>query len=150
MAERDAYRVLHVDPTADPDVIAAAYRVLARKLHPDTGGDDAANMAELTRAYAILRDPARRSAYDRQRRGGGATSVTANPVPPRDYGAATGSQLDFGRYAGWTLPEVARRDPDYLRWLSRHASGARFRLEIARLLGEPPVAGRTPGRPAGS
>ena len=149
MAERDAYRVLHVDPAADADVIAAAYRVLARKLHPDTGGDDAALMAELTRAYALLRDPARRAAYDRERRGGAPTTVA--PVPARADGAApAGSQLDFGRYAGWTLAEVARRDPDYLRWLSRHASGARFRLEIARLLGEPPVAGRTPGRSAGS
>jgi curved DNA-binding protein CbpA len=148
MTERDAYRVLHVDPAADPDVIAAAYRVLARKLHPDTGGDDAARMAELTRAYAILRDPQRRLAYDRERRGAVA-AVTPNPVPPRAEAPATGSQLDFGRYAGWTLPEVARRDPDYLRWLSRHASGARFRLEIARLLGEPPVAGRTPGRSEG-
>lgn len=145
MAERDAYRVLHVDPAADPDVIAAAYRVLARKLHPDTGGEDAALMAELTRAYAILRDPERRQAYDRERRGATPTIVAA-AAPRRPDGAApTGSQLDFGRYAGWTLPEVAGRDPDYLRWLSRHASGARFRLEIARLLGEPPVAGRRPG-----
>jgi curved DNA-binding protein CbpA len=149
MAERDAYRVLHVDPAADPDVIAAAYRVLARKLHPDTGGDDATRMAELTRAYAILRDPERRLAYDRERRGGVAAAVAANPVPARAEGAAAGSQLDFGRYAGWTLAEVARRDPDYLRWLSRHASGARFRIEIGRLLGEPPVAGRTPGRSEG-
>jgi curved DNA-binding protein CbpA len=145
MAERDAYRVLHVDPAADADVIAAAYRVLARKLHPDTGGDDATLMAELTRAYAILRDPQRRLAYDRERRGATPT-VGVAPVPRRPDGAApTGSQLDFGRYAGWTLPEVALRDPDYLRWLSRHASGARFRLEIARLLGEPPVTGRRTG-----
>ena len=145
MAERDAYRVLHVDPAADQDVIAAAYRVLARKLHPDTGGEDATLMAELTRAYAILRDPQRRLAYDRERRGAAPAAGSA-PVPQRPDGAGpSGSQLDFGRYAGWTLREVAGRDPDYLRWLSRHASGARFRLEIARLLGEPPVAGRRPG-----
>ena len=145
MAERDAYRVLHVDPAADQDVIAAAYRVLARKLHPDTGGEDATLMAELTRAYAILRDPERRLAYDRERRGA-APTVGSAPVPQRPDGAAASeSQLDFGRYAGWTLRDVAGRDPDYLRWLSRHASGARFRLEIARLLGEPPVAGRRQG-----
>ena len=146
MTERDAYRTLHVDPEADADVIAAAYRVLARKLHPDAGGDDAARMAELTRAYAILRDPDRRRAYDRQRRGAGRAAVTPAPVPsPSDDGSPDGGRLDFGRYAGWTLREVARRDPDYLVWLSRHASGARFRVEIAQLL-RPPSPARAPRR----
>jgi curved DNA-binding protein CbpA len=44
--------------------------------------------------------------------------------------------LDFGRYAGWTLGELARQDPDYLRWLSRHSSGIRYRSAILRLLAE--------------
>jgi curved DNA-binding protein CbpA len=35
MERRDPYRILNVTPGADPDVIRAAYRVLARKLHPD-------------------------------------------------------------------------------------------------------------------
>ena len=147
MADRDAYRTLHVDPEADPDVIAAAYRVLARKLHPDAGGDDASRMAELTRAFAVLRDPARRLAYDRERRGMGRARVAPATVPPPPGPERDGAQLDFGRYAGWTLPEVARRDPDYLRWLSRHASGARFRTEIARLLRPPdPPPGRRSSR----
>ena len=34
---RDPFRILQVQPDADPDVIKAAYRVLARKLHPDAG-----------------------------------------------------------------------------------------------------------------
>lgn len=135
MADRDAYRVLQVDAEADPDVIAAAYRVLARKLHPDAGGADAARMAELARAYAVLRDPVRRQAYDRERRGAVRAQVAPAPVPPSsDPAPGDTSRLDFGRYRGWTLPEVARRDPDYLRWLSRHASGARHRAEIAQLL----------------
>jgi curved DNA-binding protein CbpA len=34
--ERDFYKVLQVDPDADPDVIAAAYEVLSGKLNPRT------------------------------------------------------------------------------------------------------------------
>ena len=33
----DHYASLGIDPTADPEVIAAAYRALAKKFHPDTG-----------------------------------------------------------------------------------------------------------------
>ncbi len=136
---RDLYRVLQVDAGAEPDVIAAAFRVLARKLHPDQGGREAARMAELNHAYAVLRDVSARAAYDRERRGMGAATAPAaaaagvsRPVEAR----AGAARLDFGRYAGWTLREVARRDLDYVRWLSRHASGARHRQEIAVLLRE--------------
>ena len=31
----DAYRILQVDPSAEQVVIQAAYRVLARRFHPD-------------------------------------------------------------------------------------------------------------------
>jgi curved DNA-binding protein CbpA len=134
--ERDAYRVLQVDPHADPDVIAAAYRVLARKLHPDAGSADAARMAELNEAYARLRDPEERRRYDRERRAG--IQRAAAPVVPAPDGIPfsqpSDGRLDFGRYEGWTLEEVARRDVDYLRWLQRHASGARHRAEIAQIL----------------
>jgi curved DNA-binding protein CbpA len=51
-------------------------------------------------------------------------------------------QLDFGRYAGWTLRDLARQDPDYLRWLSRHSSGLRYRQEIQQLLPETGDLGR--------
>jgi len=141
---RDAYRILHVIRDADPDVVRAAYRVLARKLHPD-GKEaplDAAGeqrMADLNWAYAQVRDEAARKAYERQR------FATAPPTAaePRSHGAplsdgddATLATLDFGRYAGWQLRDVARRDIDYLVWLRRHASGARFRTAIDRLVRE--------------
>lgn len=134
--ERDAYRVLQVDPLADPDVIAAAYRVLARKLHPDSGSTDAARMAELNEAYSRLRDPEERRRYDRERRAGIQRPAPAAPAEPDGvaFSQPSDGRLDFGRYAGWTLEEVARRDLDYLRWLQRHASGARHRAEIGQLL----------------
>jgi hypothetical protein len=42
--------------------------------------------------------------------------------------------LTFGRYAGWSLRDLARRDPEYLLWLSRHSSGIRYRTEIYGIL----------------
>ena len=50
--------------------------------------------------------------------------------------------LDFGEYAGWRIAEVAERDPRYLRWLSRHSSGVRFRSIIEQVLGPDPELGR--------
>jgi hypothetical protein len=51
--------------------------------------------------------------------------------------------LDFGRYAGWKLRDVAKRDPEYVEWLRRHASGARYRVAIDQLLAERRAARRS-------
>lgn len=66
------YRALNVVPDADPVVIEAAYKALMKKHHPDkhpagpaAGERDA---AELNRAWAVLRDPTRRAAYDAEER----------------------------------------------------------------------------------
>jgi hypothetical protein len=65
---------------------------------------------------------------DRQRPvGPGAAESTFDPT-----------RLDFGHYAGHTIEELAATDPDYLRWLERHASGVRYRAEIHRVLGVVP------------
>lgn len=140
----DAYRVLQVDPSAEHVVIQAAYRALARRFHPDGDEPDAHRMAELNRAHAVLRDPESRRRHDMKR-----TMRHAQPIPvahpvgrvdgwtPRRM-AAEPSLLDFGRYAGWAISDLARHDPDYLRWLSRHSSGLRFREAIARALPREP------------
>ena len=55
-------------PDATDEEIKRAYRRMARELHPDTNGGDAqaeARFKEVTRAYEVLRDPARRARYDR-------------------------------------------------------------------------------------
>jgi hypothetical protein len=64
---RSLYEILQVDPRAEPEVLEAAFRRLARKYHPDVSltSDSAARMKELNAAYAVLRDPARRADYDR-------------------------------------------------------------------------------------
>jgi len=67
----DYYKILQVDPAAEPEVIAAAYRRLAIKYHPDTNEspDAKARMQRINEAYAILSDPAGRASYDRSRQG---------------------------------------------------------------------------------
>lgn len=66
---RDYYRLLQVDPDAEHEVIAAAYRRLATKYHPDINPspDAEVRMRDINAAYEILRDPEQRAAYDRAR-----------------------------------------------------------------------------------
>jgi hypothetical protein len=42
--------------------------------------------------------------------------------------------LDFGRYAGMNLGQIAKIEPAYLEWLRRHSSGLRYRHQIDALL----------------
>ena len=69
MDRTDLYKVLQVDPSAEPEVIQAAYRRLGRLYHPDTNPSPDAHevMSALNRAYEVLGDPARRAEYDRSR-----------------------------------------------------------------------------------
>ncbi|HEX8906867.1 MAG TPA: DnaJ domain-containing protein, partial [Longimicrobiaceae bacterium] len=65
---RDYYEILAVAKDADADTIKKAYRKLALQYHPDrNGGDKEAEekFKEATEAYEVLRDPDKRSAYDR-------------------------------------------------------------------------------------
>ena len=69
MAEnkRDYYEVLGVAKTATEEDIKKAYRVLAKKYHPDMNpGDSAAadKFKEASEAYAVLSDPEKRRQYD--------------------------------------------------------------------------------------
>ena len=133
----EPYRVLQVAATCDQEVLQAAYRALARKYHPDHDASRQARdrMAELNEAYALVRDPIARERHDRAVRNAAFAPLSAGMAAPPPRSDAAGSRLEFGRYAGWTLRDLARQDPDYLRWLSRHASGLRYRTEIYGILG---------------
>ena len=69
MAEqkRDYYEVLGVDKNADDAALKKAYRVLAKKYHPDMNPGDAEaekKFKEASEAYAVLSDPEKRRPYD--------------------------------------------------------------------------------------
>ena len=74
----DHYAVLRVDASATQQQIARAYRALMRTHHPDVdggagGGEPAdrelqsSELLRIMQAFAVLREPARRAAYDRSR-----------------------------------------------------------------------------------
>ena len=66
MEYADYYAVLGVPRTADAAAIKAAYRKLARKLHPDVNKDpkDHARFTKVNEAYEVLKDPEKRRKYD--------------------------------------------------------------------------------------
>jgi DnaJ domain len=82
----DAHTILGVPPGASAEEVAAAYRELAKRWHPDRGGGDEAarRMAEINAAYDILR----------------AGAVHAAPPPPEPRRRAR---------AGAWLPDAVRR-----------------------------------------
>lgn len=63
MAKKDYYTVLGVARDASQDDIKKAFRQLAKKYHPDKGGD-AEKFKEVAEAYEILSDPEKRTQYD--------------------------------------------------------------------------------------
>jgi curved DNA-binding protein CbpA len=143
---QDLYEVLQVHRRAEPEVIRAAYRALARKYHPDFGGTPA-RMVELNEAWGVLGDDIRRAAYDTSPEANGGTRPESEPVPagpqtnhqpPREprptYGS--GTVLDFGRYVGWSVGSLADHDPDYLEWLARTSIGRRLSAEIEAVLAQ--------------
>jgi len=64
---RSLYEVLQVRPDADPEVIAAAFRALSKRYHPDVNkaADSSRVMKEINHAYKILNDPVERAEHDR-------------------------------------------------------------------------------------
>jgi hypothetical protein len=185
----DYYRVLQVDPAANPLVIQAAYRALAQIFHPDVFGDED-EMKKINAAWEVLGDPRKRREYDIERAGrhpgavGRGTAAAPPPAPARaaQYGtpqptasqtwarAASGAHvqaaqaasqsapaapaasprsddhagpprgtpfgpvLQLGRYAGWTIGQVARVDRPWLEWLRRSPAGRGLRDEIDAVL----------------
>ena len=66
--ETDYYDLLEVQRGADEAALKAAYRRLAMKWHPDKNPGDAAaeqKFKAISEAYDVLKDPQKRSAYDR-------------------------------------------------------------------------------------
>jgi curved DNA-binding protein CbpA len=66
-ADANLYRVLQVDPSAEPDVIEAAYKRLALRYHPDRNAGDARaeeHMKRINEAFRVLGKADLRADYD--------------------------------------------------------------------------------------
>src|SRR5579875_3338957 len=87
--EKDYYAALGVAKDADAATIKKAYRKLARDLHPDKNPGDAAaesRFKEVSEAYDVLSDPAKRKEYDEAR-----TLFGSGGFRPGGFGATTGT-----------------------------------------------------------
>ncbi len=63
---KDYYSVMGIERNASQDDVKKAYRKLARQYHPDVSkrADAEERFKELGEAYAVLKDPEKRAAYD--------------------------------------------------------------------------------------
>lgn len=68
--EKDFYKVLGVSDKATDKEITSAYRKLAKKYHPDANPGSEDRFKEVSSAYDVLGDPAKRKEYDEIRRYG--------------------------------------------------------------------------------
>lgn len=66
--EKDYYKVLEVSDSATDKEITRAYRRLAKELHPDTNPGSEERFKEVSVAYDVLGDAAKRKEYDEVRR----------------------------------------------------------------------------------
>jgi DnaJ-class molecular chaperone len=146
----DPYEVLGVERAADDASVQRAYRVLAKRLHPDLNpGDPGAErrFKALSEAYAILGNPRRRLRWDRGEREGLFDSdhfafednePDPGPAAPRDGRARIDLFEDF--YSDITPGEALRsgrrgHDVDY-RITVPFLLAARGGAQRLRLAGE--------------
>lgn len=64
------YKVLQVDPEAEPEVINKAYKALCLKYHPDvvkeiSPAEATRQMQLINKAYSVLSNPEKRREYNR-------------------------------------------------------------------------------------
>jgi curved DNA-binding protein len=98
MKYKDYYAALGVPRDADADAIKKAYRKLARRHHPDVSKDTGAEerFKEVAEAYATLKDPEKRAAYDAlgSRRGG--EDFSPPPQWQQEFGGDSFGAAGFG------------------------------------------------------
>jgi molecular chaperone DnaJ len=89
--EKDYYKVLGVPDTATDKEIGKAYRKLAKQYHPDSNPGSEDRFKEISAAYDVLGDSAKRKEYDEVRRLGPA----GNPFAGMGGRSASGSGGGF-------------------------------------------------------
>ena len=97
---------------------------------PDAGPDVPPRRPETVSADWTSGRSSQGHGYDPARMGSPDGLGAAGPPP----GDPSGSVLNFGRFAGWSVGEIARRDLDYIEWLDRMPIGRPYRDELDVIL----------------
>ena len=88
--EKDYYKVLGVSDTATAKEIGRAYRKLAKQYHPDANPGSEERFKEISAAYDVLGDEAKKKEYDEVRRLGASGNIFAG-APSDGAGGFGGS-----------------------------------------------------------
>src|SRR5580765_5927423 len=109
MKYKDYYAILGVERGADAGAIKKAYRKLAQKYHPDVSKDPQGEekFKEIAEAYATLKDPEKRAAYDQLGKHASGEDFRPPPDWGRQFGGDSGRGFDdvdlsdlFEQFAG--------------------------------------------------
>lgn len=97
MSYKDYYDALGVSRSASQDEVAKAYKNLARKYHPDVNKEPGAEdrFKSINEAYDVLKDPQKRSLYDKYGAAWKAISEGRQPPPGTEN-----VHFDFGDLGG--------------------------------------------------
>ncbi len=114
MEFKDYYDTLGVERGVSDDDLRRAYRKLARKYHPDVSkeADAEARMRDINEAYDVLRDPAKRAAYDDLAAG---VSAGGGYHPPPgweqgfEFSGDTREEADFSEFFSSLFGSAQRR-----------------------------------------
>lgn len=117
-ATPDYYKTLGVPRTASTDEIKKAFRKLARKYHPDAGGDEA-KFKELNEAYEVLSDDKKRKLYDQY------GTANENQIP-RGWGGGQGVNVE-DIFDGMAAPAAGRYPGEHSPRRGRFRNGMGFR-----------------------
>jgi hypothetical protein len=123
----DYYKVLQVDPSAEPEVIEAAYRALSKKYHPDINRTPEAQsrMSQINTAYDVLGDPSKRRDYNSIRESLNRYVRPAEETTPAPKATAATYAGDGG-----TKPAGAKVEPknsgSYVAYADHEREGFKF------------------------
>lgn len=99
MEFKDYYDILGVKTDADTKAVKTAYRRLARKFHPDVSkeADAESKFKDVSEAYEVLGDAAKRAEYDQLRKYG---RKGQNFTPPPGWnGGSGGAEFNEGNFS---------------------------------------------------
>lgn len=88
--EKDYYKVLGVSDTSTAKEIGRAYRKLAKQYHPDANPGSEEKFKEVSAAYDVLGDEAKRKEYDEVRKLGPAANIFGGSPGAGGTGGFTG------------------------------------------------------------